>query len=100
MQVGELTWVQRTRTGWSEADDHSPIAESKQSGGDDMIIIGDKVHERNPPGGRTFLVKRSEWYFIATVCYGMHNPWWVPRNHVKELEPIEMQDNDEWLEIK
>jgi len=63
-------------------------------------IIGDKVNERHPPAHCKFLVNRKGWHFIATVCYGMHNPWWVPRDHEKELDPIEMEDIDEWLEIK
>ena len=65
-----------------------------------MEIIGDKVEERNPPSGCLFLVKRRNWYFTATVCYGMHNPWWVPRDHEKELLPMDMKPKDEWLEIK
>jgi hypothetical protein len=37
-------------------------------------------------------------YFDATVCYGMHEPWWVPRNNFTrdESEPTPIQDDDMW----
>lgn len=33
-------------------------------------------------------------FFHATPCYGMHSPWWVPRNGVtkEESDPIPMVD--------
>ena len=37
-------------------------------------------------------------YFDAMVCYGMHDPWWVPRNGFtkEESEPVSMAPGDMW----
>lgn len=36
--------------------------------------------------------------FHATPCYGMHKPWWVPRNGftLEESAPIDMEPSDLW----
>lgn len=37
-------------------------------------------------------------FFQATVCYGAHAPWWVPREGFTKVEgdPIAMQPDDAW----
>ena len=37
-------------------------------------------------------------FFDAMVCYGMHSPWWVPRNGFTgvESEPFSMLPGDLW----
>jgi hypothetical protein len=60
------------------------------------------IAEQRPPRGTRCLVERAEsGPFVATPCYGMHAPWWVPL--VADLyQPgamaFEMRDDDRWQE--
>lgn len=61
------------------------------------------VKQQHPPRHAKYLVRRDSWRFVATPCYGMHAPWWVPAScntlGYKEDEPIHMQDADEWVPL-
>lgn len=59
----------------------------------------DKVQDQHPPPHRRYLVYRSGLHFVATPCYGMHLPWWVPMTPAGELPPIDMKPTDEWVVI-
>ena len=56
------------------------------------------VHEKRPPPGGVYRVARRGLLFDATVCYGMHEPWWIPRNGytLEESQPIQMLVADIW----
>lgn len=60
------------------------------------------VEDQMPPRGGFFRVWRLDRWFDATVCYGMHEPWWVPRNGFTKVEspPITMQKDDLWQGIE
>lgn len=45
-----------------------------------------------PPHGRYEAYQAGRGDFTATVCYGMHHPWWVPDGK----EPIDMLPSDMW----
>ena len=62
--------------------------------GDGWQRVGDK----KPPPHDRYRVCRDEKLFDATPCYGLHHPWWVPRNGftLAESEPINMHDDDCW----
>lgn len=50
-----------------------------------------------PPHKGVWRVHRSGvGFFEASVCYGMHMPWWVPRNGFtkQESEPIDIKPGD------
>ena len=49
-----------------------------------------------PPRHARYLLKRGEFTFTATPCYGMHEPWWVVRTLSGEAEPEPMKDGDAW----
>ena len=61
-----------------------------------------KVSEQMPAPHKKYLVYRiGVGPFVATPCYGMHQPWWVPylvesegRNWCKS---IDMDQTDEWV---
>lgn len=53
--------------------------------------------DRRPAPHARYLVKRGHYTFVGTPCYGMHAPWWVPMASSGELEPINMEDTDEWI---
>ena len=55
-----------------------------------------RVKQRHPPPHAKYLVRRGEFLFTATPCYGMHSPWWVVRTMGGEADPIGMNDYDEW----
>lgn len=46
-------------------------------------------------------------FFTATPCYGMHEPWWVPRvpsdkyatKAPEETDPVTMLPDDEWRPV-
>ena len=53
------------------------------------------IEKAQPPPHRVYRVWRKDvGCFDATPCYGMHAPWWVPRNGFtgEESEPIPMDD--------
>jgi hypothetical protein len=58
------------------------------------------VHTEMPPPGGLYLVfrKKTDHLFHATVCYGIHAPWWIPRNGftLEESPPIQMLVADLW----
>ena len=55
------------------------------------------VEKEHPPPHVRYLVCRDGVCFVATPCYGMHEPWWVPRDHEKECPPIPMRNADCWV---
>lgn len=58
-----------------------------------------QVEGKYPPPHALYLVQRGRYMFVATPCYGMHNPWWVPMTHEKELDPIAIDPNDKWMAL-
>lgn len=59
------------------------------------------VKDRHPQPHSVYRVCRDGRMFDATPCYGLHNPWWVPRNGFtrQESEPIDMVDEDRWMPL-
>lgn len=53
----------------------------------------------HPPRHARYLVRRQGRTFVATPCYGMHMPWWVPMTHDRELDPIDMAAGDQWIPL-
>ena len=47
-------------------------------------------NEMPPKHARYRIWRDGVGEFVATPCYGMHEPWWVPRNSFtkQESEPI------------
>ncbi len=61
-----------------------------------------RVSERMPAPHAVYRVWTPDNnQFDATVCYGMHSPWWVPRNGYtkQESEPISMLNDHYWMEF-
>jgi len=58
-----------------------------------------QIQGQHPQPHARYLVKRGHYTFVATPCYGMHAPWWVPMKHDGELEPISMESTDKWMPI-
>lgn len=54
----------------------------------------------HPPPHERYLVNRGRIHFIATPCYGMHQPWWVAQTATGEVEPVPMEPNDRWVPLK
>lgn len=59
-----------------------------------------KVKDAHPRPHARYTVRRDGNWFVATPCYGMHAPWWVPSSPTGETEPIDMRDTDEWHPLK
>ena len=57
-----------------------------------------RVGDWHPPAHAVCRVQRVDRFFDATPCYGMHAPWWVPRNGWTgdESEPIPMEPDDHY----
>ena len=51
-----------------------------------------------PPHAR-YLVQRQRFQFVATPCYGMHAPWWVPMTPTGESDPIATEPDDTWISL-
>lgn len=58
-----------------------------------------QVEGKYPPPHSQYLVQRGRSLFIATPCYGMHSPWWVPDSPTGETEPINILADDKWMPI-
>ncbi len=60
-----------------------------------------KVADRHPPAHARYEVRLKDYSVIrlATPCYGMHMPWWVPFADGKESAPVDMRDDDEWRAV-
>ena len=57
------------------------------------------VADKMPKPHARYRVYRDDMEpFDATPCYGMHSPWWVPRNAFtkEESDPISMEKADCW----
>jgi hypothetical protein len=73
-----------------------------------MTLIENKT--KHPPPHAKYLVSREGWMFVATPCYGMHQPWWVsavcvgsvPDSYTtcRETDPVAMLDTDKWVPMK
>jgi len=70
------------------------------------MIKSYKVGDKKPGPGGKYLVCRDSHNFVATVCYGMHDPWWVPHvpkvavhHPTGEITPVNMLVTDTWIEI-
>ena len=63
-----------------------------------------KASERHPAPHARYEVWRSDvGVFVATPCYGMHEPWWVPLvadRFAPGSIAIPFSDNDEWRAIR
>ena len=62
----------------------------------DWETVESKMPPRHDGVWRVF--REGVGFFDATVCYGMHSLWWVPRNGFTnvESEPIDMLPEDLW----
>ena len=62
----------------------------------DWNTVENKMPEPHDGVWRVF--REGVGFFDATVCYGMHNPWWMPRNGFTHDEsgPVEMELADMW----
>lgn len=63
------------------------------------VVKWKRVGDQYPPKHRRYAVIRGEKVFTCTVCYGMHNPWWIV--HLMdgtEAGPVPMQDDDRWTD--
>ena len=50
-----------------------------------------------PPAHEKYVVRRRSGTFVATPCYGMHEPWWVATTIDEgEADPIDIKDTDVW----
>ncbi len=58
-----------------------------------------QVEGAYPPPHNKYLVQRGHYLFVATPCYGMHSPWWVPMIHNGEVEPINIESSDKWMKL-
>ena len=60
------------------------------------------VIDKMPPKHARYRIWREGvGEFVATPCYGMHEPWWVPRNSFtkQESEPIGVLATDYWRDL-
>jgi len=61
------------------------------------------VSETYPTPHRRYLVKRGYYHFVATPCYGMHDPWWNPMGPDGEDNTgnslIIIEKTDKYIEI-
>lgn len=61
-----------------------------------------QIPDHFPRKGGRYLVSRLETGpFVATVCYGLHDPWWVPEvvNHYSPgAFVVPMRKGDQWIE--
>lgn len=58
------------------------------------------VKDSAPTRHARHFVDRDGRYFIATPCYGMHEPWWVAMTAGGEVEPVAMHDTDRWVPLE
>jgi hypothetical protein len=69
-----------------------------------------KVSDKHPPRGGHFLARSSSFpngYAVATVCYGLHDPWWcsdlvherAATYHKGSRSTTTIQGDDEWLDL-
>jgi hypothetical protein len=58
-----------------------------------------QVKGEHPPPHARYLVERNGRHFVATPCYGMHSPWWVPMTPDGESEPISIEGTDKWMPL-
>jgi len=58
------------------------------------------VKYQHPLPHAKYLVKRDLFFFTATPCYGMHEPWWVVQTMRDEAPPEPMLPEDQWWTIE
>ena len=60
-----------------------------------------KNSEGYPKAHAKYVVRREDALFMATPCYGMHEPWWVVRimGEKYEADPEPMLETDEWWPV-
>ena len=82
-----------------EAWDAAPVTgpDTRQPDNNGWYSISQKMPEPHARY-RVYRKGRSDGFFDATPCYGLHQPWWVPRNGytLQESEPIAMEPTDRW----
>ena len=64
------------------------------------MIEWQPIETSHPPAHNRYRVWRKDvGFFTATPCYGIHHPWWVPRNEFTkdESEPVMMENTDLWM---
>lgn len=54
---------------------------------------------KHPKPHARYLIRRDGVLFMATPCYGMHNPWWVVKTLEGEAPPVAILDTDEWMPL-
>ncbi len=57
------------------------------------------VSEQQPPPHCRYMVQRGDCTFVATPCYGLHLPWWVPMGPEGEGDPVALEKGDQWIAI-
>lgn len=58
------------------------------------------IKDEQPAPHSRYLVRRNGIIYTATPCYGLHKPWWVTKTMKGEADPVDMEKDDEWQEIK
>jgi len=58
------------------------------------------VKEAAPTRHARHFVERDGRCFVATPCYGMHEPWWVAMAATGEVQPVAMLETDRWLPLE
>lgn len=60
------------------------------------------VADAHPPPHGVYLVQRADFpnsLAVATVCYGMHDPWWCVETHSHPTaDPIGIKPDDRWMD--
>ena len=58
-----------------------------------------QVAKAYPYKHMTHVVRRDGVIYTCTVCYGLHEPWWIVKTMEGEVPPIPIQSDDEWWPI-
>lgn len=62
-------------------------------------IVWQRIADAHPAPHARYLVCRERVAFVATPCYGLHVPWWVPSGAMGELDPVGFQPEDLWCPL-
>jgi hypothetical protein len=54
--------------------------------------------QQPPPHQKCFVIRGGN-AFVATPCYGLHEPWWVPSTVDGETAPINILPTDRWTSM-
>ncbi len=78
---------------WNDPDLIALRAALAEETAEDMVMIQIGSQYPRPHEGKYEVYRSGVGLFVATVCYGMHDPWWVP---VLTGDPIPMREDDLW----